>query len=103
MTLDDFLRRLEGVKGSGGSYKAKCPAHMDSNPSLSVSLGRDRRILVKCHAGCRTEDILEVMGLDMKDLFADDDPHAAFPVYEAPPAPEGPPALRRNISTPTAK
>ena len=36
--------------------KAKCPAHEDKNPSLSVSQGRTR-VLVKCHAGCSFQDI----------------------------------------------
>ncbi|MBR1780050.1 MAG: AAA family ATPase [Oscillospiraceae bacterium] len=81
MTLSEILSRLEGVKGSGGSYKAKCPAHQDSTPSLSVGLGRDRRILLKCHAGCQTEDIVAALGLTMKDLFDAVTPEDAFPSY----------------------
>lgn len=84
MTLTDFLSRLEGVTGSGGHYKARCPAHRDSTPSLSVSLGRDRRILVKCFAGCQTEDVVSAMGLTMKDLFDDVTPEDAFPNYGEP-------------------
>lgn len=84
MTLNDFLSRLEGVKGRDGKYMARCPNHGDSTPSLSVSLGKDNKILLKCFAGCSTEDIVWSMDLQMKDLFAEVTPATAFPVYEEP-------------------
>lgn len=84
MTLSDILTRLEGVKGRDGKYMARCPNHGDSTPSLSISLGRDNKILLKCFAGCSTEDIVWSMGLELKDLFADVTPATAFPVYEEP-------------------
>lgn len=45
MTLSDFILRLDVKSGSNGQYMAKCPAHPDSKPSLSVSVGKDRRIV----------------------------------------------------------
>lgn len=74
MKIDDFLSRLDGVRrcgsNSGGvEYMARCPAHDDTKASLSVSCGRDGKLLVYCHAGCRTEDILAKMGLTMQDLY----------------------------------
>ncbi len=84
MTLNDILSRLEGVKGRDGKYMARCPNHGDSTPSLSVSLGNDNKILLKCFAGCSAEDIVWSMGLQMKDLFAEVTPATAFPVYEEP-------------------
>lgn len=77
--MADILQRLEGVKGRDGKYMARCPNHGDSNPSLSVSLGDDNKILLKCFAGCSTEAIVWSMGLELKDLFAE--PAAAFPTY----------------------
>ena len=71
MTLTDLLQRLDGVKGTGGRYMAKCPNHPDSTPSLSVSVGEGGKILLKCFAGCQVEDIVGAMGLTMNDLFAD--------------------------------
>ena len=63
MQLDDFLSRLDGVKPAGpGRYMACCPMHNDTNPSLSVTVKDVKgteKILLKCFAGCRTEDILE--------------------------------------------
>lgn len=78
MTLQEFLSHLQGVKGSGTQYSACCPAHGDTHQSLSVSVGKDGRVLLKCHAGCSTEDIVWAMGLQMKDLFVDITPEQAF-------------------------
>ena len=77
--MADILQRLEGVKGRDGKYMARCPNHGDSTPSLSVSLGNDNKILLKCFAGCTTEAIVWSMGLEMKDLFAES--ATSFPTY----------------------
>ena len=37
---------------SGAGYSARCPAHDDAKPSLSVSEGDDGRVLIHCQAGC---------------------------------------------------
>ena len=68
MDLNEVLQRLQGVKGSGNQYTALCPAHEDSKPSLSVAVGSDGRILLKCHAGCTVEAVVAAMGLSMSDL-----------------------------------
>ena len=65
MTFEEFLARLSGCRAAGSRRTAKCPAHDDRNPSLSICLGDDGHKLVKCHAGCRTEDVLAAMGLPM--------------------------------------
>ncbi|WP_322176721.1 AAA family ATPase [Acutalibacter caecimuris] len=74
MTFDNFLSRLEGVHKSGGQATARCPAHEDKHQSLSVSLGSGGKILLNCHAGCRTEAIVRALGLSMRDLFTEDRP-----------------------------
>ncbi len=70
MNLQNFVDRLDGAKKSGKGFIAKCPAHDDKNPSLSVSNGGGK-ILVKCHAGCSTAEVVSAMGLSVKDLFPD--------------------------------
>ena len=60
---------FEGLQKSGRGFKALCPAHDDSNPSLSINEGTDGRILIKCHAGCKIEDIVTKVGLKMVDLM----------------------------------
>lgn len=62
------LSRLRGVKKSGEGYKAFCPAHEDKKPSLSVKHS-DKKILVHCHAGCETCDIVEALDMTVADLF----------------------------------
>ena len=72
LRIGDVLNRLRGVRrvGKNGNYKALCPAHLDRNPSLSVTL-RDGKILLKCMAGCQTEAVVKRLGLSMSDLFLD--------------------------------
>ena len=43
--------------------------HDDRDPSLSIREGSDGRALIKCHAGCQTNDILAAIGLKPRDLF----------------------------------
>src|SRR5688572_31288833 len=50
------------------SGQARCPAHEDRTPSLTVSRGRDG-VLVHCHAGCKVDAIVEQLGLRVEDLF----------------------------------
>lgn len=72
MTIEEFLTRLKGVQSHGSYYMARCPCHDDKKASLSISQGRNGGIVLKCHAGCSTEDITAELGLKMSDLFPDD-------------------------------
>lgn len=65
---ETVLPRLEGVRPSGGSFMARCPAHEDRNPSLSVSAGKDHPVVFHCQAGCDRESILDALGLTWSDL-----------------------------------
>lgn len=68
----EVLDRLDGVRReSAGQWAARCPAHEDRKPSLSISDGLDGRILLHCHAGCETETVLAALGMVPGDLFAD--------------------------------
>jgi DNA primase len=49
---------LGKYKRSGNSYQCLCPAHSEDDPSLSVTLGENGKVLLNCFAGCRYEDIL---------------------------------------------
>ena len=50
-------------------YKLSCPAHDDRRSSFVISQKSDGTILVKCFAGCSTQDICNAMNITMKDLF----------------------------------
>jgi 5S rRNA maturation endonuclease (ribonuclease M5) len=54
----------------GANYMARCPAHEDKNPSLSIA-EKNGKILLHCHAGCSSEAVCAAMDLDVADLFTD--------------------------------
>jgi len=62
------LPRLEGVKKSGAGFSARCPAHKDRNPSLSVEAGREHPVVFNCQAGCEPGQVIEALGLTWADL-----------------------------------
>ncbi len=68
-----FYARRTGPK----RYVAKCPAHPDRSPSLSICAGRGGRVLVLCRAGCHTADVLAAAGLSIRDLFSGPPPSPA--------------------------
>lgn len=55
-------------RGNGRQRSARCPVHEDRTPSLSVTAGNER-VLLKCQAGCDTDDILAALGITRADLF----------------------------------
>jgi hypothetical protein len=70
IALDDFLGRLEGVRQTQPDrWIARCPAHPDSVPSLSIRETSDGLTLIHCFAGCDPEAIIRTLGLDLSDLF----------------------------------
>jgi hypothetical protein len=70
MGLDRIISRLSGVKQTGPQrWIARCPAHDDRSPSLTVRQLEDGRILAHCFAGCEVGAVLAALGLRMGDLF----------------------------------
>ena len=51
MRAETIAKALGGRK-VGGGWMARCPAHEDRNPSLSIHDANDGKVLVRCHAGC---------------------------------------------------
>src|SRR5436190_1781767 len=49
-------------------FTACCPSHDDGSPSLTGKISGGK-LLLKCWAGCATEDILSAMELDWESLF----------------------------------
>ena len=70
MDVRTILSRLGSVRKNGKQWMAKCPAHPDKSPSLSIREGSDS-ILMNCFAGCETEQVVAAIGLTMADLFYD--------------------------------
>lgn len=69
-----FLNKLGRVKNkSNGGYMARCPAHEDRNPSLSVDF-KDGTMLLLCFSGCSYESIMAAVGLTPADGFTPQEP-----------------------------
>lgn len=71
MKINEFINYFNNVKAiNENEYMALCPAHNDKNPSLSIGYSKNEgQILLHCHAGCKTEDVLHSVGLQLKDLY----------------------------------
>lgn len=69
LPADIVLPRLRGVTGNGPSWSARCPAHADTRPSLSLTETGDGTLLVNCFAGCTPEAVMKAIGLDLSFLY----------------------------------
>jgi hypothetical protein len=67
--IDRVLAHLEGVRRSGPGWVAKCSHHDDRQASLSIKEADDGKVLLRCHAGCGTADVVVSAGLAFVDLF----------------------------------
>ncbi len=73
MTTEAFLLRLDQVRPSSRGFMARCPGHDVNSPYLSIH-ETDDRVLAHCFAGCQPEAICRALGLELRDLFFDQDP-----------------------------
>lgn len=71
--IDVVLSRLDSFKlreNGRDRWRACCPAHGGSNPSaLSVGLGDNGRVLLRCWHGCSADQVAQALGLELADLF----------------------------------
>jgi hypothetical protein len=68
MILEAILARLQAVRHSGEGWIARCPAHEDRNPSLSIRESNGK-ILLHCFAGCMVDAVCAALGIAVRDLF----------------------------------
>ncbi|AKH18969.1 DUF7146 domain-containing protein [Sphingomonas sanxanigenens] len=80
--LIDLVHALGG-EWAGRTAMCRCPAHADSDPSLSLRQG-DHGLLVHCFAGCAPDDVLRELARIR-----------VVPGAESPPA--GAPSRRSNV------
>lgn len=87
--INTLLSLLEGVRKTGPhSWLARCPAHDDKRPSLSLRNTENSTSLVHCHAGCSVHEVVRAVGLDISDLFPSRQHHGKperrpFPAMDA--------------------
>lgn len=85
MAVADLISRLHGVKSTGQDrWIARCPAHQDRSPSLTVRALPDGRVLCHCFAGCEVDDVLGAVGLTFGDLFPEPLTREFLPKIHAP-------------------
>jgi putative DNA primase/helicase len=56
MKAETIAKALGGRK-AGGAWMARCPAHDDRDPSLSIQ-DANGKVLVRCHAGCDQAQVI---------------------------------------------
>ncbi|MFN0278857.1 MAG: hypothetical protein ACKVRN_09665 [Pyrinomonadaceae bacterium] len=62
MTINEIIRKLNGVRKSQSGFIAVCPAHDDRKQSLKVDESGGR-VLLNCFAGCPPQRIVEALGI----------------------------------------
>ena len=60
MTAETIAKVLGGRK-AGSGWIARCPAHDDRTPSLSIRDADDGKALVRCHAGCEQAQVIDAL------------------------------------------
>lgn len=60
MNAKALTKALAG-RWNGSSGTACCPGHDDKKPSLSISEGENGCVLVRCHAGCEQEHVIDAL------------------------------------------
>lgn len=72
--FDRIVEALEhygcAPRPSGRGVESRCPAHDDSRPSLSIARNDQQDgVVFRCHAGCQVEDVVQSLGLALRDLY----------------------------------
>lgn len=110
MTPSEIAARFDGKPCPDG-WMAHCPGpmhkHGDRNPSLHISTGRAGDVVLYCHAGCASDDVLSAKGLTPRDLFVESGrtiaarkPVAVYPYVDPDSTPPGQVAYRITKTDP---
>ncbi|HCK82539.1 MAG TPA: CHC2 zinc finger domain-containing protein [Candidatus Competibacter sp.] len=70
MNVENLLGRLDKVRQTGpGRWVARCPAHEDKTPSLSIRETDEGQLLIHCFTGCSASNVIAAVGLEFADLY----------------------------------
>jgi hypothetical protein len=67
--IDNLPDLLQAKPAGKDKWKARCPAHADKTPSLTIKRGDNGGWLLHCFGGCDVEEITAAAGIKMTDLF----------------------------------
>ena len=59
--IAESIAKALGWHRAGATWMARCPAHEDRKPNLSISSSRGGKVLVRCHAGCGQRDVIAIL------------------------------------------
>jgi hypothetical protein len=71
-TADTIEEAIERAL-AGEASVTLCPAHDDQSPSLSVGRGTEQPVVLHCHAGCTTPEIVTAAGIDWDAICGERD------------------------------
>jgi len=57
----ESIAKALGGRKVGSGWMACCPAHHDRQPSLSICDADGGKVLIRCHAGCKQEEVIRVL------------------------------------------
>lgn len=70
MLTTETLKEAIDLAKQGRSSMTKCLAHDDGTASVHVSPGQSQPVVLTCHAGCNTDDVLEAGEVSLEELLA---------------------------------
>lgn len=73
--IAETIAKALGGRRAGRGWTARCPAHDDRTPSLSIRDADDNKVLVRCHAGCEQERV--IAALRGRGLWGDSGPRSS--------------------------
>jgi hypothetical protein len=74
LSADEVAALISGARRVGeGRWVARCPAHGDRTPSLSIRQGDDGAVLLHDHGGCSFQEVAAALGLEPCQLFPERD------------------------------
>ncbi|MAI47435.1 MAG: hypothetical protein CBC34_015820 [Hyphomicrobiaceae bacterium TMED74] len=65
----EAITKALGGRWFGRNGIARCPAHSDRSPSLSIADGEASRLLLYCHAGCAYDDVYHAVREQLEGHF----------------------------------
>jgi putative DNA primase/helicase len=61
MMLAESIAKALGGRKAGSGWTARCLAHDDRTPSLSIRVADNGKVLVRCHAGCHQGRVIAAL------------------------------------------